>query len=201
MYQSFTPTKPMMILSIVFLVIAEVIVFLSGERAPLFYLTLFSIFVLVYIPQFRLYRIIGFLASILIIFSIIQFNPASKQRIVDLSINQMSKTALPFLPYSELHERHYVAALKMFQESPIAGMGTNTFRFQCEKEQFQYKPGSCTTHPHHYYFQVLAELGLIGFLFIFSFVGYFLFVGFKQLYFILRGQKEKLIPFEHFLFL
>ena len=200
MYQSFTPTKPMMILSIVFLVIAEVIVFLSGERSPLFYLTLFSIFVLVYIPQFRLYRIIGFLASIIIIFSIIQLNPTAKQRMVDQTVSQMSETALPLLPYSELHERHYVAALKMFQESPIVGMGTNTFRFQCEKEQFQYKTGSCTSHPHHYYFQVLAELGLIGFVFILSFVGFFLFVGLKQLYFILRDQKERLIPFEQFLF-
>jgi len=147
-----------------------------------------------------LYRIIGFLASILIIFSIIQLNPTAKQRMVDQTVSQMSETALPFLPYSELHERHYVVALKMFQESPIVGMGSNTFRFQCEKEQFQYKPGSCTTHPHHYYFQVLAELGLIGFVFILSFVGYFLFVGFKQLYFVLSGQKEKLIPFEQFLF-
>ena len=190
----------MMIFSIVFMVIAEVIVFLSGERAPLFYLTLFSIFVLVYIPQFRLYRIIGFLASILIIFSIIRLNPTAKQRMVDQTISQMSETALPFLPYSEMHERPYVAALKMFQESPLVGMGTNTFRFQCEKEQFQYKPGSCTSHPHHYYFQVLAELGLIGFVFILSFVGYFLFVGLKQLYFVLSGQKEKLIPFEQFLF-
>ncbi|MDB2370979.1 O-antigen ligase family protein [Alphaproteobacteria bacterium] len=199
-YQTFTPSKPMMILSIVFLVIVEVIVFLSGERSPLFYLTLFSIFILVYIPKFRLYRIIGFLASILIIFSIIQLNPTAKQRMVNQTVSQMSETTLPFIPYSELHERHYVVALKMFQESPIVGMGTNTFRFQCEKEQFQYKPGSCTSHPHNYYFQVLAELGLIGFVFILIFVGFFLFVGLKQLYFILKDQKEQLIPFEQFLF-
>ena len=199
-YQCYKLSKEIMIYSIIFLVIAEIVIFLSGERAPLFYITLFSIFILIYVPQFRLYRIIGFFVSILIIFSIIQLNPTAKQRMVNHTVSQISETALPFLPYSELHERHYVAALKMFQESPIFGVGTNTFRFQCEKEKFQYKPGSCTSHPHHYYIQILAELGLIGFLFIMSFVGYFLYIGFKQLYFLMTHQKEKLIPFEQFLF-
>lgn len=199
-YQCYKSSKEIMIYSIVFLVIAEIVIFLSGERAPLLYINLFSIFILIYAPQFRSYLIIGFFVSIFIIFSIMLINPTAKQRIVNLSIAEISETTLPFLPYSELHERHYVTALKMFQERPIFGVGTNTFRFQCEKEQFQYKPGSCTSHPHHYYIQILAELGLIGFLFIMSFVGYFLYVGLKQLYFLIKYQKEKLISFEQFLF-
>ena len=112
----------------------------------------------------------------------------------------MSESSVPFLPFSNLHERHYVSALKMFQDSPIVGIGTNIFRFQCEKEQFQYKPGSCTTHPHNYYIQVLAELGIIGFIFIMSFFGYFLYVGMRELYFIFACKRDKTIPFEQFLF-
>ena len=199
-YQNFTVSKRMMILSISFLVVAEVIVFFSGERSPLFYLTLFSFFILIFIPHYRLYRLIGIFASIAIIFSIMQINPKAKERIVDLSVDQISETKLPFLPYSELHERHYIVGLKMFQDNPIFGLGTNTFRFQCEKEKYFYKDGGCTTHPHHFYIQTLAELGLVGFFFIFGFFLYLLWKGLKQLYYLFISDNKRLISFDYFLF-
>ena len=34
------------------------------------------------------------------------------------------------------------------------------------KIKILYKEGGCTTHPHHFYFQILAELGIIGVFFI-----------------------------------
>lgn len=200
-YQNFALSKNMMIWSVAFLVLAEVIVFLSGERSPFFYLGLFSFFILVFIPHYRLYRLIGILVSVVIIFGIIKLNPVAKQRMVDETLSQMSETQLPLLPYSELHERHYVVALKMFKSNPIFGLGTNTFRYQCEKEKYYYKSASCTTHPHNFYIQVLAELGLIGFLFIFSFFFYLFLVILKQLYHIYRGKFDRLISFEKFLFL
>ena len=199
-YQNFALTKKMMILSISFLVIAEVIVFFSGERSPLFYLTLFSFLILIFIPHYRFYRLVGILASIIIIFGIIQLNPIAKERMVVQTVNQMSSTQLPVLPYSELHERHYIVALKMFQDNPIFGVGTNLFRFQCEKEKFFYKDKGCTTHPHHFYIQILAELGLVGFFFILSFFIYLSWIGLRQLYFLFKSDSEHLISFGDFLF-
>ena len=79
---------------------------------------------------------------------------------------------MPFLPYSELHERHYISSLKMFKENPMIGIGTNLFRHKCNEEKFQYKTDSFTSHPHNFYIQILSELGIVGLLFTFSFYGF-----------------------------
>lgn len=200
-YKNFSISKKTIFLSIIVLVIAEVMVFFSGERSPLFYLVLFSFFILIYLPHYRLYRLIGILFSILFIFSIIQLNPIAKKRMFDQTIDHISETQIPFLPYSKMHEAHYTVALKMFQKSPIFGVGTNTFRFQCEKKIFFYNEIGCTSHPHNYYIQVLAELGIFGFIFIFGFFLCLLFIGLRQLYYLIINRKDSIIPFNNFLFI
>ena len=197
-YQVFQVTKLVTILSILLLVVSEIFVFFSGERAPFFYLTFFSFLIVIYIEDFRLYRIIGFILSIVVIFSIINFNPTAKDRMIDTTINQINETKLPFLPYSELHERHYISALKMFRQNPIVGVGTNLFRTLCEKKNFQYKKGSCTNHPHNFYIQLLAEQGIIGFLFLSSFFIFLIILIIKQALNLYINKRGK-ISFKNFL--
>jgi O-antigen ligase len=55
----------------------------------------------------------------------------------------------------------------MFYDSPIIGHGPGMFRFVCHK--FTYNEFSCTTHPHNFYLQLLAETGTFGFLFLLIF--------------------------------
>ena len=43
--------------------------------------------------------------------------------------------------------------------------------------------GSCMTHPHSFYIQLLAETGIIGFAFLFSLLIYLCFLTIKYLYF------------------
>ena len=198
-YQVFHTTKIVTILSILLLVISEIFVFFSGERAPFFYLTFFSILILIYIEEFRMYRILGFIISIVVIFSIIYYNPTAKERMIDTTINQINETQLPYLPYSELHERHYVSAFKMFSQNPIFGVGTNLFRNLCEKKDFQYKKGSCTSHPHNFYIQLLAELGIIGFLFLTSFFMVLIILMIKQFFNLHLNTKREKINFKNFL--
>jgi O-antigen ligase len=198
-YKSYSLSKKTIIYSIALLVIGEVFVFFSGERAPLLYVTLFSLLILIYIPHFRFYRIMGIVISFSIIAIILYFNPSAKERIVDQSISQISETKLPFLPYSEEHESHYIAALKMFQDKPIFGVGTNLFRYQCEKPKYQYKPSSCTSHPHHYYIQILAELGIIGFLFLIFCYFYLSYRALVQLFFQFQSKSSNSISFDKFL--
>ena len=128
-----------MIFSFIFLSICEVVVFLSGERAPLFYMILFTIFILIFISKLRVYKIISSFFSIIIILSVTLFNSSAKERIVDLTFSQVSQTKLPFLPYSAHHEEHYISALKMFHDKPFIGVGTNLFRFQCSNDNYKYK--------------------------------------------------------------
>ena len=167
--QNFKKSKISLIISCIFLSMCEVVVFLSGERAPLFYLIFFTILLMIFFPQIRLYRIISFIISAILIFFIISINPIAKNRIIDLTADQLKQTNFSFLPYSDHHEEHYVSALKIFKDKPIFGIGTNLFRFQCNKPEYKYKTRSCNTHPHNFYIQILSELGLVGFCFLILF--------------------------------
>lgn len=199
-YQNFKKTKKKMIFLIFFLVICEVAVFLTGERSALSYIILLTILLVIFVPFYRTYVISSLLVSVIIILGIIQINPTAKSRMFDTTIAQLSQTQYPYLPYSGHHEEHYIVALKMFIDKPIFGIGTNTFRFKCEYPEYYHSAYSCTSHPHNYYFQVLAELGIVGFLFIFAFFVYLLFIGIRQLFFLATSNKSKQTPIEILVF-
>ena len=60
---------------------------------------------------------------------------------------------------------HYLTALEMFKEKPVIGYGYNSFRQECKR--FHYinshsVKNRCSTHPHNYIIQLLAETGIIG---------------------------------------
>lgn len=196
----FIKTKNMIMLSVVFLVITEIVVFLSGERSPLFSITQFSFLIILFIPNYRLYRIGGLFISIIIILGILEVNPVAKKRMIDQTIQQMSETQYPFLPYSSSHELHYISGLTMFKSLPLFGVGTNTYRFQSQKTEFNPKKVDIHSHPHNFYIQSLAELGIVGFLFLiafFSFLSYFII---RQMVFVFLKNKSKQLPFERLIY-
>ena len=51
----------------------------------------------------------------------------------------------------------------MYLDNKLFGVGTKMYRKLCQKEKYYVNKFSCTTHPHNFYFQLLAENGLIGF--------------------------------------
>ena len=201
-HQNYKKSTKVILISMIFLMISEILVFLSGERSPLFYIIFFTILITIFSASMRLYRIISFIVSCIIIFIFISINPNSKSRIIDLTSDQISQTSIPYLPYSIHHEEHYISALKMLSDKPIFGVGTNLFRFKCNYLQYEYKTvqGSCSTHPHNFYFQILAELGIIGFLFLAIFFLYLLFINLRQFIFLLRSKVDRLISFDLFLY-
>lgn len=201
MYQNYKNTKKKIILSVTMLVMCEVIVFLSGERVPLFYLIFFTLAVLVYAPHYRMYRILGVFVSCVIIIGILEVNPNAKARMIDHTIDQIKETKLPFLPYSKSYENHYLSALRVFSDNPIFGSGPNTYRYQCNNPKYVDLLSKCNTHPHNFYFQVLAELGIIGFLFLSIFYLYLSYIAIKQLILKFFYPQKKQIPFEVFLYL
>ena len=69
--------------------------------------------------------------------------------------------------FTEIHQKHYSSAFKMFKNNPIFGVGPKMFRVECKNEKYKVK-GACATHPHNFYIQLLSETGIIGFIFLFS---------------------------------
>jgi O-antigen ligase len=200
MYLNFKKTKITIMSMIAFLIMCEVVVFLSGERVPVFYVCLFTILIIFFAPNYRIYRIVGVFISIAIVIGIVQINPNAKERMINQTIIDMNETKIKFLPYNKAYEEHYISGIKMFLDYPLFGIGTNTFRFQSQKPNYTSNIFDINSHPHQYYIQVLAEQGIVGFLFLVSFFLYITHIVVKQFYYILKSIKSKQIPFEKFLF-
>ena len=167
-YQNFHKTKKMLSFSLIFILTCTVLVFLSGERAPFLYLVFFIFLTFIFIPNFRIYNLVGIFISIIIVFSFIQIKPEAKTRMIDYTIIQINETRFPILPFSNHHIEHVSSAYKMFLENPIFGNGTNTFSYFCEDLKYKISETSCSSHPHNYYIQLLSELGLVGISFLLS---------------------------------
>ena len=178
-YENYIKSKKILLLSCAFLFFFVVVIFLSGERSPFFNICLFILFITIFIKKFRIYFSLFILFIVIIIYSLLQINPVAKERMLDKTIAQVSETKLSILPYSRHHEEHYISALKMFIDNPVFGIGTNTFRFHCKKDEYKITKRSCTTHPHNFYIQVLAELGILGILFLLTFFSYLIFCNMK----------------------
>ena len=93
------------------------------------------------------------------------------------------------------HESLYRTALNMFLDRPIVGHGPKMFRVKCSKSKYAVVVnnssfGSCMTHPHNFYIQLLAETGIIGFSFLFSVFIYLSFLIIKYLYFNYFKKKK-----------
>jgi O-antigen ligase len=78
-----------------------------------------------------------------------------------------------FTAYTPYYHSHYFSAFLMFKDSPLIGQGVNSYRLKCSEFDFKIHNKSCTTHPHNLNLQLLAEIGFIGYLFYLFFL-YFL---------------------------
>ena len=157
--------KSELIFFFIFLINCEVLVYLSGERAAFFFMVFFLISLLTFLNKYKLMRVITYIFSLIIIFIITSTNKIVLNRMIKGTIDQVSETSIPYLPYGSHHEAHYISALKMFLDKPFFGVGPNMFRNLCDEEKYSYFM-ACSTHPHNHYLQLLAETGIFGFLFL-----------------------------------
>ena len=67
---------------------------------------------------------------------------------------------------SNIYFKYFYNAYLIFLDNVLIGSGPKMFRNLCSKN-LEIVPNSCSTHPHNMCAQLLAETGIIGFLFIF----------------------------------
>ena len=77
----------------------------------------------------------------------------------------------------------------MFKEKPIVGHGAKMFRVYCQKEENFVANNACTTHPHNFYAQMLAETGIVGLIILMSIFIYICYLFLKNLYFFIFKKK------------
>lgn len=199
-YLKYKKSNIILAISSLIFTICGSVVFLSGERSPFFIFFIFFFLALIFFSNIRKYFFLAGTFSILMLFLIFSINPLAKERMIDFTLHQMNQKSLSFLPYSKAHEKHYIAALKMFSDNPLIGVGTNTFRFNSRKVQFNPDNLDINSHPHNYYLQVLAELGIVGFLFLITFIISLLYKVIKQSYNLFRCKNSDLNEFEFVIF-
>jgi O-antigen ligase len=168
----FKEKKNLLILLFFFLALSAV--FVTGERVSLLRILAFcSIF---YLIKFRkcIYKktTLVFFLIFIFVFSISLKNEArfnfflAKEK--ELERNKLISI------YHDL----YSTALKMFLDRPISGHGNQSFRYKCADEKYKIGENYCNNHPHNFFFQILAENGIIGM----SFFIFFYICLFKNLF-------------------
>jgi len=192
-------SRTKLIIGLSFLIFIDVITFGSGERSAFFFMTLFSFLLIFLSNKFKVYRLITFIISTIIII-LVTFNVPSSKYKVQETLDQVSTNNIaPLAPYSPLHERHYIVGFKIFVDSPIFGQAPNMFDKLCQLEKYYYSFDACTNHPHNSYIQLLAETGIAGasfLIFVFLLVSFLLFKHFLGII----GLSKFKLP-EHIVFL
>ena len=202
--------KKIKLLDLVILILSFSLIYRSGDRSALALILLFSFIFFIINKDLRKKASIV-LVSFVILSSLFSLqNPKIFERNFKNTIGQfkgkyyepflnknLSETNLNFMIFSFHHQSHYSTAFRMFLDKPLFGHGVKMFRYECNK--FEYKPAEkiiifneakksygCSTHPHNTYLQMLAEVGLTGFIILFSL---FLFFFLKIFYYFKNNQQ------------
>lgn len=198
---SFQHIKNLNVYLFILLVIADVLIFISGDRTAFFYVILFTFITVIFSSNFKMLRIITFLISGIIIYVLLSFSPQIKERTLSKTINEFQikqnnnelssdkndieeyiKNKFSFNFFTLSHTKMYLAGINIFFDNYLFGTGTKTYRVICNDEKYIFYE-ACQSHPHNTYVQLLSETGLIGTLPIIILLGFVLYFYFKILYF------------------
>ncbi len=171
-----------------------VIALIIGERSNfikilIMYFLFFLFFLKIsYIKKLSLILIFGLISSL-----IITKIPIIKNRFLTPNfehylevINNEKKFDRDFIFQNNRHFKHYYVAVKIFKDNTLFGSGFKTFRIESYKDKYKKDYNAGSTHPHQFHFEILSELGIVGYILIISNLLYILF---RQLNF----KKEFLV--------
>ena len=165
------------ILSILFIIFVVAII-LSGNRMTLALYLMCILLILIFEKKTRKYIPISFVATIAIFYFIFSNNDQLKnhfhglyakgkqmaQIFVSENLTKSSKVPGYLIPdYYQEFKTFYGTWLM----NKYIGGGVRSFRHNCWKRTVikSNERGTCSTHPHNYYLEILTDLGLLGLMF------------------------------------
>lgn len=179
-------TKYIILLILIF---ASIITLFSQERTA-FALSIIPLFAFIFCTkEFRFHQKILLLFIFILLISLVIFLNHDIFLRFFTSINDQIFSNKKIFIFSELHQAHYLSALKMFIVEPFTGIGPKMFRFYCDSNLF-YVQNACSTHPHNTYIQLLGEAGIFSFLFIFGLFLIVISIILKQYFFLLFKNRS-----------
>ena len=98
--------------------------------------------------------------------------------------------------FTAAHDSLIRGAWRMFLDKPILGHGPKLFRVKCSDTKYSSNEFKCHPHPHNFYAQLLAETGIIGFLFLAGLFFYFCYIMTKHIVIYLRFKSRWLTDYQ-----
>ena len=179
-------------------ILVDVLIYMSAERTAFFFLNLSTIFIIILIKRYQKFRLVTFIIALVVIIVLSLNSPNLTHRMFkgpaeDMGLVESSKEQTIFSPG---HDSHYRTAFSMFKDQPLLGHGPKMFRVLCKDEKYVVGLYPCSSHPHNFYVQLLAETGIVGFLFLFTAFCYVLYTALRQFKSIIFKQKRPLADYQ-----
>ena len=179
-------------------ILVEVLIFVSGERSAFFFLNLSTIFIVILIKEYQKFRLVTFIIAVICITIISLNSPRLTNRMIltpakDMGFITNTNKAVFF---SSTHDGYFRTAYNMFLDKPILGHGPKMFRVLCKDKKYATGALPCSTHPHNFYIQLLAENGIVGFGFLFFCFCFVMYSASKHLVSIIFKKKRFLTDYQ-----
>ena len=168
-------------ISILFILI-DVLIFIAGERASFVLLNISTLFIILFISNYKWLRLSIFIISLCIIIFLTINNERLMDRYVKSPIESMGINKHDKYFFTQAHDSLIKTAWNMFLDRPILGHGPKLFRVKCSDPKYSVDNYSCNVHPHNFYVQLLAETGIVGFAFLAGLLFYFIFISIKHIF-------------------
>ena len=179
-------------------ILVDLLIYMTGERSAFFFLNLSTLFIIILIKKYQKLRLLTFIIALICIYFLNTINPNLSDRMFKNPaksmgfINSQSKPVM----FTEAHDSLFRTAFNIFRDKPLFGHGPKMFRLKCNVKKFQEGVKPCDTHPHNFYLQLLAETGMIGFLFLFTFFIYVMYATLRQFISIAFKKKRYLTDYQ-----
>lgn len=147
-----------------------IISFLIGERSNFIkVLIMILFFSFLFEKKYFKLKLLLFSGFFLVLVLIINLNSNFKERFYEQIYKAFLDDPTLYLNNSR-YSQHYKAAIRIFDENKIFGIGLKNFRIESGKKVYQDLQTS--THPHQAHFEFLSELGIMGYLSLIIFFTY-----------------------------
>ena len=165
-------------LSFLILTIFLVGVLITGERSntiKVFVGCLIFLFIIDYIKLRTKFLIVFLLIAIFSI--IVSYSDYIKMRYAGQIYNQLVDKETRSKFSNNLYIQLYKSGYAVFKNNPLLGVGNKNYRVEtCDKKKKDINQEYyCTTHPHQFYFELLSEHGIFGFLIVLSIIFFLIF--------------------------
>jgi len=182
LFIAFKVFKKNIIILNIFLLFTCASIFLSGERTS-FALFVISLVLFLFLSKISVKFKLSIITSIALIFLILLTDKGIRYRLIIEPLHQSNLASEKLIKnysdqkkiyvhednkiliFSKEHTAHYKTAYKIFLGNKLFGVGPKMFRYKCSNKEYNSGNLSCSTHPHNFLLQVLAETGIIGLIF------------------------------------